>query len=982
MRKVWLAAAAAALLSAAPARGADVALFGRVIASLSYDTDGPVDGREVARLVELSAGRVLDEDAVRRTVQNLYATERFANVEVAGEPVPPDRVAVTVHLFRAYRVERIHFENRPVSDDALRHALGFSIGGPYQAAEVQEGVGRVERFLATEGFADASVAARTEFDRTRFEARVIYRIAAGSATRLVTPLFDSDVAPYSAAKLVAISGLKAGDRYREERARKAGQVIQDYLVREGRLKAEVRLIGVETRERTAAPVYRVDVGPAVVFETVGVEEKKVRRDFLNLLKNQVFQEDLLIRYVATLRKQYQEAGYHAARVDYTINERKSPITVTLTVQRGARQFVSAIDIDGIRAFPAARIRKLLLTRPRSLLHRGRLVDSMLAEDRGAIEGFYRSHGYTRAEVSVLPAGAGSRPEALVVHLAVREGPRTEVRTSDVGGVILGDAKALHRELTLRRGDAFNAQKAADDRAAILNWYHDRGWTTAAVETQVATSPDRSSADVTQVVHEGPREFFGKTIVRGNVRTATSRVLLPVRWQEGEPFSEMKLLDAQRDISRSGVFQKVDVRRGVPDPSATERNVLIDVVPGKPLSLLYGLGYQYEDPTGDQSPYVLFGIGYNNLFGTLRSISLESRYAPQTDRGRVFLNYRDPYFFGAEVPLVASLFYAREPIQKIDIRRRGAFLEASRQVTGRIRVGARYEYQRISTGSDNPLELETIQPFDRDISESTLGATLLYDTRDEIIDPHRGVFISAFVKKAFPTRWLSADARYLKGYAQISGYVPVLGGVLAASVRAGKASVPGGCTLGGIDASSAACIPIAERFFSGGRTSNRGFGYNVQGIAGETVDYSVIEVAAAQAGHGTCNAVDPNFNCDYGPRLVGGSSIAGLNAEWRFPIAGDFGGQIFYDATQLWGDGTFHLGFEGNRGLRQSVGFGIRYLTPVGPLRFEYGRVLHPRTIEAPLRRQDPDTMQIVDTGRTVKQVESSYKLYLSIGYAF
>ncbi|HWC66419.1 MAG TPA: POTRA domain-containing protein, partial [Thermoanaerobaculia bacterium] len=665
MRTLRAVAAAVSLLVPLGAAADEGRLAGRTIASVAWDSDGTVDAAEIAALVELRAGRPLDEDAVRRSVQNLYATERYANVEVDGEPVGADRVAVIVHLFRAYRVGAVRFENRPVSDDALRRALGFSIGGPYQEAEIQEGIGRIERFLTTEGFSQATVAVRTEFDRARFEARVIYRISPGRPTRLVTPIFDGDVAPFAPAKLIAVSKMKPGDRYREERARKAAQAIQDFLVSEGRLKAEVHLIGVETRGDSAAPVFRVDVGPPIVFETVGVEEKRVRRDFANLLKNQVFQEDLLVRYVAELRRRYQEQGYHEAKVDYTIDEKKTPITVTLTVQRGPKEYVSAIVLDGVHGFPESRVRALLLTRPRSLLHRGRLIDGVLADDRAAIEGFYRVHGYTAAATLPPRVGPGKAPGALVVTLAVDEGPRTEVRKSDLDGVELGDLAALRRVLTLRPGRDYSAQKAADDRAEILAWYRDRGWTSAAVETRVAMTPDRSSADVTQLVREGAREFFGKTIVRGNARTKTSRILLPVRWQEGEPFSETKLLDAQRDISRTGVFQKVDARRALPDPSTPERNVLIDVVPGKPLSLLYGAGYQYEAETGDQSPYVLFGVGYNNLFGTLRSISLESRYAPETNRGRVFLNYRDPFFFGAEVPLVASLFYAREPIQKID-----------------------------------------------------------------------------------------------------------------------------------------------------------------------------------------------------------------------------------------------------------------------------------------------------------------------------
>ncbi len=984
-----LAAAAALLLLPAAGSAADVPLAGRTIASVAWDADGAVDGREVARLIELRAGRALDEDAVRRSVQNLYATERFANIVVEGEPVPDDRVAITVHLFHSYRVQAIHFADRPVSDDALRRALGFTIGGPYQEPEVQEGIGRLERFLTTEGFSEAVVSARTEFDRARFEARVIYGIVPGPPTRLVAPIFDGDIAPFSAAKLVAVSKLKIGDRYREDRARKAAQAIQDFLVGEGRLKAEVRLIGVDTHGHSAAPVFRIDVGPPVVFRTVGVEEKKVRRDFLNLLKNQVFQEDLLVRYVAGLRRRYQELGYHDARVDYTTDEKGSPIVVTLTVEKGPKEYVSAVVVEGVRGFSEERIRSLLLTRPRSLLHRGHLVDSVLADDRTAVEGFYRLHGYTQAAVSPPEISAGGKPGALVARFRVDEGPRTEVRTSDIEGVAFGDLAALRKKLSVRPGAPYSGQKAADDRAEIVAWYRDRGWTSAAVETRVATTEDRAFADVTQIVREGPREFFGKTIVRGNARTRTSRILLPVRWEEGEPFSETKLLDAQRDISRTGVFQKVEAKRALPDPSTSERNVLIDVVPGKPLSLLYGFGYEYEAENGDQSPYVLLGLGYNNLFGSLRSLSLESRYAPETNRGRIFLNYRDPYFFGAEVPLVASVFYADEPIQKIDVRRRGAFLEATRQLTGRIRAGVRYELQRIDTGHADPLELATIEPFNRDIAEQTIGGTLLYDTRDEIIDPHRGIFFSAYAKKAFPSSLLSADARYVKAFGQLSGFVPFLGGVLAASAHAGKAWVPGGCTIDGAPATSASCVPIAERFFAGGRTSNRGFGYAVEGISEETVDYSVIEVPVdpGDEGKGTCRGIDPeggaNFNCDFGPRVVGGSSTAGFSVEWRFPIAGAFGGQIFYDATQVWGDGSFHLGFEGDRGLRQSVGFGVRYLTPVGPLRFEYGRVLHPKTLEVPLLLFDEASGNVVPIDhRTVIQKEATYKLFLSIGYAF
>ncbi|MGH9443905.1 MAG: POTRA domain-containing protein [Thermoanaerobaculia bacterium] len=968
---------ALALSAAPPAVPPADAASPPVVRSVSYDSDGP-DDPTVAKLIEVRAGEALDPDAVRRTIQNLSATERYSQIAVEQEPAEGGQVALTVHLFRAYRVGRIRFAGNPVSAEELRRSLGFAIGDPYGAAEMEEGVGRLKRLLGTEGFSEAEVAASAALDKTDFEAEITYRIRSGPTTRLTAPLFDGDLAPFSADVFLRKMHWRTGTRYREEKARKSAQALQAYLLSQGRLKAEVRQIGVETRNHLAAPVFRVDVGPLVVLETRGVEEKRVRKDFLNLLKDQVFQEDLLIQYVDSLRRKYQESGYRKATVDYSIEETPGKEVVVLTVSRGAREWLEAVRVDGLRAFPEKTLRRLLLTRPRSLLHRGYLVDAVLEEDRAAVVGFYRSHGYTEVAVSPPQVAPGKKAGALRLTLHVIEGIPTKVRQVRLDGVTHTDPADVQKLLRVRADRPYDDQQVDDDRASLVNYYRDRGWTHAAVEPRVDFSPDRSEASVTYLVTEGAREFFGKTIVRGNTRTRTSRVEFPIRWREGDPLSETKMLDAQRELSRTGVFQKVEIRPAMPDPTTPERNVLVDITEARPLSLLYGLGYQYDDTTGDQSPFFILGAGYNNLFGSLRSISLESRFAPLTKRGRVLLNYRDPFLFGFDLPLTATVFYAREPISNIDIRRRGAFLEGNKQVLPRVRLGARLEFQRINVGSQSPLDLEKIQPFDRNISETTLGVNVLYDNRDEIIDPHRGVFVSSFLKYAFPVASLSADAKYLKGYAQVSAYQRALGGVLAVSVRAGAIHVPGRCSPG---PSALACIPIAERFFSGGRTSNRGFDTNLAGVPGQSVDYSVIEQASVQPGKGSCS-FDRNFNCDSGPRLVGGAATAGWNAEWRFPIVGDFGGTLFYDATQVWIDDRVRWGVEGADGLRQSVGIGLRFLTPVGPIRLEYGRVLHPRSFDVPLFLFDSDTGTIADTGKTVRRTEPKSQIFVSIGYPF
>lgn len=951
-----------------------------VIASVSYDSDGPVDSGEIPRLLEVHAGEPLSADAVRRSIQNLFATERFTDVRADAEPAGAGQVGLTFHLFCAYRVDPLRFPGSPVSAEALRHAVGFREGEIYDEPEVTEGVARLKRFLFTEGYGDAQVTPSVAFHHPDFTVGITYRIVSGRTTRVAPAIFDGDLQPFAPEVLRREMKLRPGDRYREEKARRDAERLQSFLWGKGRLKAEVHLIGVDTENGSAAPVYRLDVGPLVSFVTQGVEEKKVQADLQALLKDRVFEEDLLLSYVASLRRAYQEKGFREAKVDYSLEDTTGRVQVTIRVSRGPREWVQDLVLSGDLRVPEQKLRSLVITRPRSLFHSGHLVDEVIEDDRRAILGYYRTEGYTRASVSEPEVVPGGRPGALVVTLRLDGGPRTLVGTRRLEGCAHADVKEIEALLETREGAPFDPLKVEEDRAAIVNFYRDRGWTRVTVDPRVDFSSDLSRASVTDVVTEGSREFFDKTIIRGNTRTRTDRLRLSIRWEEGDPFTEAKLLDTQRDLARTGVFQKVDVQAMPPEASGNDRNAVVDVTEGRPLSVLYGVGYQYEETTGDESPFGILGIGYNNLFGTLRSVSIETRYAPLTGRGRAFLNFRDPYLFGWDIPVTATAFYAREPIQKIDVRRRGVFLEGTRQITTKTRVGVRYEFQRINVGSNDPLDISQLQPFDRSIAESTLGGTLLYDRRDDPIDPHRGVFLSAFAKDAFPVSFLSADAKYLKVYGQASSYVRALGGVLATSLRAGVIRVSSGC-----EAEFNACIPIAERFFSGGRSSDRGFDTNIEGISGETVDYAILQTPAAVPGTGDCRpAIDPahNFNCDFGPRLVGGSSVAGWNAEWRFPIAGAFGGTLFYDATQVWADGRLRFGVEGRRGLRQSVGLGIRFLTPVGPLRLEYGKVLKPQTFEVPVLRQDPQTKTFADTGLTTRQSEATYKILLSIGYPF
>ncbi|HSE65241.1 MAG TPA: BamA/TamA family outer membrane protein, partial [Thermoanaerobaculia bacterium] len=679
----------------------------------------------------------------------------------------------------------------------------------------------------------------------------------------------------------------------------------------------------------------------------------------------------------------QRKGYYRAKVDYTMSPEATDVqTVAINVEPGPKFAVEEIAIQGNQAVSEKQLRKLLVTQEKGLplVRPGRLVDEVLKEDADAILGYYQTHGWVNAKVEEPEVTEGSKPDRLVVNIRITEGPRALVTTRKVVGAEHVAEDQLDDILSVRVGEAFNPNEVRQDSFSLQNHYRNRGWREASVKDDWNLSPDGTAADVTYTVEEGMRSFFGKTIVRGNTRTGTDRITRLVTWDEGDPFSEQEVLTTQRNLTRTGVFRRVEIKPQPADPASQVRPVDIDVQEGRPLSLLYGLGYQYAPDALENrnDPFALAGVSYNNLFGTMRSASIDVQYAPISGRGRLIMTFREPFLFNRDLPLNVLFFFTREPIQKIDIERVGTVVETSRVFGRYLRVGLRYEYQRID--AVNPQDLSNIErefsKFDQPIRQSAIGPNMLYDRRDDIIDPHTGYYFTAATKYAFPL--LSANARYTKLSAQGAYFRPFGGGVFAMSLRSG-AIFPYGEETG-------VPVPLAERFFAGGRSTNRAFETDLLGLYGQTVDPDTRARAVAEEDQpGSCADTYPDlfgYDCDAGPRIVGGNGFLGVNAEFRFPIFGNLGGTVFYDAAQVWKNpADIRVAFEGDDGLRQGVGIGLRYMTPIGPVRIEYGWPVKSRTIPYNVVPVD-DEGNIIGPPLATNERKEKGQFYFSIGYPF
>ena len=1014
-----LALAAALLLLADRAAGQE--LTGRTIVSVACVADGPFKTAEVDALVTLKAGRTLSEEDTAATLRNLYATGHFADARIEAVP-EGDGVAVTLVLFVAYRIHPLVFAGKfPVSRSELRKALPFAPDALYSDASLADGARAIERRLQAEGFLSARVRVDVALDRQRFRARVTYTIEAGPAALAADPTFDGDTAPFTGPELAKSMKLKSGNRFRESTAHADATRLMEFLHGKDYYRALVELIAVQPVEGLRlTPVYRIRVGPRVLFEASGIKPKKLAKELHALAETQPIEEELVLQYVEGLKDALQRSGHYRAVVTYVFDARSDPAVtrIAVNVVEGPKFFVEAVKFEGNASEADRKLYDLMATHRKGLplLAPGRLVDSVLSADAETILAYYQSRGFIRAKVPPPHVEEGVKPGGLVIRVSMTEGPRAFVETRSLDGAEHLDAETAAKLLKVKEGEPFNPNAVRGDVSALTGWYHDHGFREAAVHDAMALSDDGTQARVTYTVDEGDKSFFGKTIVRGNTRTKTSAIKRMVAWTEGEALSESKLLDTQRALSRAGVFRRVEVRPQRPDPSRQTRNVDIEVEEGRPWSLLYGVGYRYAPGapnTGGSTsdPYLTGGVSYNNLLGRMISAGFEAQYAPFSRLGRLQVSLREPSFMGTTYPLNVFGFYSRELIQDVELERTGVAVNTSKIVARGLRVGLTTTYQLIrptNPESFSVIDQIVLPAINRPIDEVTVGPDVLFDRRDDIIDPHKGYYLSAAYKYASakpvnpPVAFPLPDVtvRFSKFSTQATGFLD-LGRrwTLVASARVGGAF--------GVTPDDSP-IPIAERFFGGGRSTERAFDTDLLGIPGttpldanQTVDYSTIATPKTSTGAGSCATVYPHgfpnppsgstaspadFDCSVGPRIVGGKGFLALNVELRIPIAGNLGGVIFYDAAQVWRDfSQVSLRFEGASGLRQGAGFGLRFMTPIGPARVEYGWPLMARTIPFSIVQVDTDPR----TGRAFlvntfgqDTVRESGHFFFSIGYPF
>ena len=659
-----------------------------------------------------------------------------------------------------------------------------------------------------------------------------------------------------------------------------------------------------------------------------------------------------------MRQLYSEEGFFLADVEYELRRvpgDSNQVDVIFKIDEGAEVEVRRITFVGNQEIAAPALLKIMQTNETGMFSflsdRNKFSRSAFDEDLTRVQAWYYDQGYLMMRPGRPTVELTADRAYVDITIPVEEGPRFRIREFDImetdgaGNEVetIAPKPQLRKMVKLKPGDWFSRSKIAEGIEGISRTYRDSGY--ALVEMVPGTDLDQANhlVDVTINILRGPLVYIERIHVRGNTKTRDAVIRREFRLSEGDTYNQSKLEDGRALVNQLGYFERVDVS----EQEGTARNqMVINVeVAEKPTGTFQvGAGF-----SSLESFIITAQVQQQNLFGRGQTLGLNLQLSGI--RQQIDLNFIEPWFLGSEWSLGFGLFKRIRDFSDFRQDSTGASITTGHPLFNpRFRIFLRYEFENVNisqprgsllgVGGDlaNTFSNIFIANAFRDGITSSLRFTLNWDSRDNRISTTGGIFANYAVQ--FADQYLGSDNTFVRQTAFARFYKKAFGPVVF------KVNTEMGLLT------SRDIVPVFERFYLGGIFTIRG--YDLQSVGPQA---------------GISAAGDPNLPIIARGRPIGGDFQAFYNIELEFPIIEAVGikGVIFTDGGNAWNLFAFRDQFGNcqapvapdsdrssapcgiNGFLRYSVGFGLRWFSPLGPLRFEWGIPINRRVQDSPVR---------------------------------
>jgi outer membrane protein assembly complex protein YaeT len=947
------------LLFVAPVRAQEPAQEGRRVAEVRVVDEAGNSVPEKVPPLPLEAGKPFDFAAERESLRALYRMGDYSDIRVTATP-QADGLRVNFVVRRNFynNVIRIEGLKPPPTAPAALAALRLGLGEPFRESAFEDAIERLRETLRDDGLYRAKITwALSPHEDTR-QMDVTVKVDPGTRAR-AGDITVANNTPYPDRQLLRRSKISSKNDLTAAVVSRASQRLRKFLVDQGYLGAGVVITpGTYDPQSNRVPLkFAVTAGPRVRIEISGARlGQSARRKLLPMYAEGAVDEDLLQEGRRNVRDYFQSQGYFDVDVQVSSREprdgdARGERVISYEIARGDRFRLSGVAFDGNEYFGSGLLSRRLQLQPASFASSGRFSQQMLRADTDSIRAVYLSNGFRDAQVSsTVDDRYQDKKNNLFVSFHIVEGSQTRVADLQIEGNRAIAADALLAVTGSTPGQPFSESGVASDRNNILALYYNEGFPAAAFREEVFAGAKPNEVRLVYHITEGNRTEVAKVLLTGYRYTRPGIIARQVEMQPGEPLRQGDVAKTQRQLYNLGVFNRVQIAPQNPDGTDPEKAVIVEVQEGQRYTIGYGIGFEIQriaggstDPSGtilSASPRGIFEIARANMFGRAQTLTFKTRVSSLDYR--VLLGFTaDNFLTKRSLSLQLTGFANRtQDVNTFTSTRFEGGLQVVQQLSPASSVLYRSFYRRVKASDLNrTINPEQIPLLSQPTLVSGFGITYARDRRDNPGDATRGTFNTVDVSDAIKA--IGSSASFLRGYFQNSSFYSFgKAFVVARSVRFGVEQ-PFGKTLAPDDpsclANPATCVtvPLPERFFAGGGTSLRGFGLNQAGPRDPVTGFP-----------------------------VGGLALLVFNQELRFPMRLPFvgsrlGGTLFYDAGNVYND-IYHISFAWKppsltnlNYFSHTVGLGLRYPTPIGPVRVDFGYQLNPASYQA----NDPITSE-------------------------
>ncbi len=642
-----------------------------------------------------------------------------------------------------------------------------------------------------------------------------------------------------------------------------------------------------------------------------LKEDKIR-EVMELKPVSVFSPKELTKSIKKIKKLYADEGYYLAEVETTtIKRADADVNVVFKIKEGKIIYITKIRFEGNHVFSDRKLKKTMETKEKWFLSwitgAGTYKEDALKNDANLITELYYDNGYATVKVSEPKVELSPDRKGLLVTIGITEGPQYRVGSIGFKGDLLQSEAELAKNAKLKTGEIFNRSLLRTDIFTLTDLYADKGYAFTNVSPLSKMDNDKKTIDITYEFEKGEKVYIDRINITGNTKTRDKVVRREMKLTEGSLYGATPLKKSKQGLMNTGFFEEANISttRGSAD---NKLNLNVEVKEKSTGQFSIGAGYSSLDGILGQG-----SVQQSNWLGLGLKSNASVSFGSKTQFYE--LGVTDPYFLDTKWTLGGDLYRTQRDYVDYTRRATGGDIKAGYTLSDTLSTLwiYKYEVKKIFDESQALLiniQKGLIQAPETSTTTSSITASITRNTTDYHLDPTSGMVNNLSMEFA----GLGGTNRFIRYMGDTRVFIPGFWGTVF--------SING--SFGHIQ-KLGSDIPIDEKFYLGGINTLRGY-------SGRTVCPVVVGTSDAKSLLGE-RYTYPIY------AYVGGDTAAYMNLEFIFPILKDAGlkGVLFLDA----GNSINGIGNVFNR-FQASYGFGIRWLSPMGPLRVEYGIPYNPR----------------------------------------